>query len=148
MEPLLRLPGDLLGLLANRQALLPSCQQADYVRSVLIRPCRLPDDPSEVTIAGFRDASALHPITAAVLARHHTAVAHQFPGVWEARQGTEFGNDGCRRGLRDPTQGLQSFDHGPDLRRRMADGFVNRLLQLHNPIPHVVHFFQIMSSTA
>ena len=62
----------------------------------------------------------------------------------ETRERTEFGNDAGRRGLRHPAESLESFDHRPNLRRRLPDCFVNRLLQFHDPRRHMVHFLQII----
>src|SRR6476469_9122951 len=62
VQTLLRLPGYLLDFVAERQILLPPQEEACHVRTVLIRARRFHQHPSEVTVAGFGDASAPHAI--------------------------------------------------------------------------------------
>src|SRR6476659_4486031 len=73
VQSLLRLPGHLLDLIAERQILLPPQKEACHVGTMLIRPCRLHQHPSEVTVARFGDASAPHAIPARVFARNQAA---------------------------------------------------------------------------
>ena len=51
VQPLLRFPGDLFYLFADGQILLPAQQITRHVGPMLIRPRRLDQHPSEVTVA-------------------------------------------------------------------------------------------------
>src|SRR6476469_10280973 len=106
VQSLLRLPGHLLDLIAERQILLPPQKEACHVRTVLIRPRRFHQHSSEVTVPGFSDASTPHAIPAGVFARDQTAVTHQLPWALETGHRAKFGNDGGRRRLRHSPQCL------------------------------------------
>jgi hypothetical protein len=75
-------------------------------------------------IAGFRDRTAFHPVSAGVLAGHQPAVTHRLTGL-EPREAADFGNNRSGRKLSYSTQRLQRLDHGPELFRRFADRFVD-----------------------
>ncbi len=58
MQPLLRFPGDSFGFIAERQGFLSSQNPALHVGPMLIGPCRLHQNPSQMRIAGLRNRSA------------------------------------------------------------------------------------------
>src|SRR5688572_19149053 len=104
VQPLLRLPCDLLGLLGNRQILLASQQKARHIRTMLISPSRFHQHPSQMTVACLSDGTALYPASAGVFAGHQAAISHQLPRTLEAREGSDFGDDRRCRDLRHSAQ--------------------------------------------
>ena len=107
METLLRLSGHLFDFITERQILLPASKEAGHVGPVLIGPRGFHQYPSEVTVTGFGDASALHAIPTGVFARDQAALAHQLPGALETGQRAKFGDDRGGRRLRNSAQCLQ-----------------------------------------
>src|SRR5215475_3576255 len=98
---MLRLPGDLLDLLADirPEVFLARRQPHSNAGSVSIRPGRFHHDPAQVRIAGLADRAALDPLTAAVLTRDCAAVTHQLRGFGEARDLSELGHNTHRGDL-------------------------------------------------
>src|SRR5215470_3935491 len=93
VQTLLRLPGDLLDILAEGQILLPPQKKTGHVRTVLIRPRRFHQHPSEVTVARFGDASTPHAIPAGLFARNQAAVTHQLTWTLETRHRAKLGDE-------------------------------------------------------
>ena len=134
VQPVLRFPGNLFHLIADGERLLSSQQESRHVRTVLIRPRRFHQHPSEMGVASFGDRTPLNAVAAGVFACHQTAVAHQLPRAREAGQRPEFGNNRGRGGLGYSAQSLQRFDNGPDLRRRLPNRLIDRLLEFYDPL--------------
>jgi hypothetical protein len=78
----------------------------DDIRPMLIRPSGLGENPSEVTVAGFCDAAALHSIAGSVFTGDQAAVPHQLRRSREARQRPDFGDDAGSGRLGDAANGL------------------------------------------
>ena len=93
VQSLLRLPGDLLDFLAERQVLLPAQKKPDHIRPMLIRPRRLHQHPSEVSVAGLGDPAALHAIAAGVFRWPPGRCSPSVAAGLETRQRAQFGDD-------------------------------------------------------
>lgn len=74
MQPVLRLPCNLLGFL--RDAHLSSSQTVPDSWRTTIAPCGFDNDASQVRVAGLRDAYAPGSLTTGILAWYNAAVTH------------------------------------------------------------------------
>ncbi len=124
VEPVLRLPGDRLDLLAD--SLLSASQFATNVGPVTVRPGRLDEDAAQVRVARLGDGSAPHPLAARVLAGDRPGVAHQLSRPGEAAELPDLGHDGRGGEPCQASYGLQSLDDSADRRRRRLDRLVDR----------------------
>ena len=83
MQSVLCLPCNLFSLF--RRALLSFAQPSPDGRRAMITPCCFDDDPSQVRVACFRNATAPGSLATGVLARHSAAITHQFSSARKAR---------------------------------------------------------------
>ena len=104
MQPVLRLPGDLLDLFRN--PLLSLAQRRPDAWPEPIAPGRFDGDSSQMRVACLGDASALRSLAAGVLAGNRAAITHQLPSAFKAGDIAQLRRDRYRRNLRDAAQCL------------------------------------------
>src|SRR6266536_5213803 len=105
----LRPPGDVADLF--REILLARLDLFGHLGPVAIGLRGLDQGPPGMPVACLRDPAQPAPVTARVLTRGETEIAHQLPRGGEARQVSELRDrDDGHRELHAP-QGLQRFDH-------------------------------------
>jgi len=83
VQAVLRFPRDFLGLFRN--ALLPPAQAIPDARWPTIAPCCFADDPSQVRVPSFSDASAPDALATGVFAWHRAAITHQLSSTAKTR---------------------------------------------------------------
>ena len=142
MQPVLRLPCNLLGLF--RDALLSSAQTVPDTWRTSIAPCGFDNDASQVSVAGLRDASTPGSLTTGILAWYNAAVTHQLPSTVEAGYLAQLGRDGYSRDICDTAQCLLIVDDLLQRRRCQLHRFHDGLLQALDPPPHVLDLVQII----
>jgi hypothetical protein len=74
VQPLLCIPGNRAGWCWNFA--LAFAQVAAHAGSMPVVPSRLDDNPAQMRVPGFGDASATNVPATAVLGRHHSGVGH------------------------------------------------------------------------
>src|SRR5580692_507985 len=127
MQPMLGLPGNFLDLFA--QSYLAFQKISAQPRSELIGPGGFDNDASQMCVAGLGDGAPPLSFAAGVFAGNQATVSHQLPSFREARDLSQFGDDGHRSDLRNASQGLQGFDYRAHRWRHRARRLQNRLVQ-------------------
>ena len=96
MQPILCLPGNLFDFFAQLEIALSSEQVASDPRTALVSPRRFHNHSPEMRVAGLGDRASLYSIAAGILARHQSALPHQFFSARSARR-TLFQKQWSRR---------------------------------------------------
>src|SRR4051812_8588745 len=104
----LRLPGDLDDV--GGLSVLSATQRLALRRRAAVVPGGLDQQPSRVPAAGLGDRPEPALLAAGVLGRRQADVAHELPGLGEAREVADLGAQADRRERVDPAQAPQSGD--------------------------------------
>ena len=142
VQPVLRLPGDRLHLLA--QPFLALAQRGTLAGPMAVGPGRLDHDAPQVRVARLGDRPAPHLVPARVLARHHAAVAHQLSRMREARELSELATIVTADTFAIPRSACRAA-----ITSRIASGavrhrVVDRPLQPLDPLPRAIHLVQVV----